>query len=738
MESARSGEAKADRRQPAAEASAASRDAAAMEPDPLTAHTLRSPARRVDTTPRAVTQRSAVAGVQNSPRMAMQQRQLADVSSAIGSKPPVQAAFDAAQIRRLARLKMQKRIEVLSRVSEEDLDSWYESGEFGSLLLGAEESDEISARRQELADAAEVDALVGSFRNLGLDEVGDSPMDVDPMAALPGIDVSRLRSDADGEVVMQDIDGGVSVGMTDVHGSMDVEMQDVEGTVEMEIERVDADTDIRIMHVDGYVHVTLMDVDLASADQPPGVLRLDIRNVQGILDLRVEHSGEPMDISVDGVEQDEHVTRRVDKRKRQPDELAPPEAERRRKRARVGGGTASGATSSDPSPGLDPDVEALTSGISALDIREPFFAQMDSAVHELYPAPDRSDLMVHSDPVPLSTVIKAKRWQNTAIGGGAIATLKALQGTATAALKAMSSPTKTKANALRKAMKDIAKELAKVKGVPLPKTVLSGDNHPSNTGTTEGKRAKADPLSLNTQNKGTIGSGPTNTSRLRNAIKTVAKPLGENKAYKMMHLLNHKVFGPGELWNMTPGPAASNVRMEKDIEEPLKRAIHDKGLVMGLEATVDYRADPMAQTQAELNRNPDGYRFKKIDFTAWEYELNHGGTAFDAVSATPDADVQAIDGHSVRWDYGGLTVLRDKPRILDPATTKQDLRDAGLPESAVNKIWQFNQDVAAGKRAAFTVPSSNKKEALMLHIRQQNKDTRKASDTWDATKVYWR
>jgi hypothetical protein len=687
--------------------------------------------------PRAVAQRQAVDAVHGSPGVAAVLQRVPAASGAM----PIQAKFDEAGIRRIAMLSMQRRIDVLARVSEDDLESWYDSPEFGSMYLGAEEADEIRELRRQYREDAEMDSLVAAMEGLSLGDpvddlagaMGRLGLD-DPVASLPGVSIDREDCDADGDVRMHDIDGSVDVDMSDVHGSMDVDIHHVQGTVEMDIDEVDADVHMSIEDVDGYVHVTLMDIDLAPpADSPGGTppprgaMRIDIRGVHGVLDLQVWHSAEPMDIAIDTVAKDEHVSRRVDKRKRAPDEPPAPEEEQRRKRARM-------SPSSSPDREADADVDSLTERFSALDIREPFYAQVDSAVHELYPAANLSDLIVHSDPVPLASVIANKRWIGAKIGATAIGTLKTLAKTAMAALKAMSSPNKTKAQALRQAMHAIALELGKLKKVPLPLTVLGGTDHPSNSGITEGKKATADPLSLSSS---TAGGAPTVDSRLMTAVRAVATPLNENKGYKMMHLLNHKVFGPGELWNMTPGPSASNVRMERDIEEPLKRAIHDKCLVIGFEATVDYNADPTAQTQSELNRNPDGYRFKKIDFRAWEYDLNPAGNAYDQVSTTPDADVAAIDGSKVTWNYGGLTLLREKPKILSAATTQQDLLDAGLPTAVAKKVWKFNQDVAAGKVNAFAVPQSNKKTALIEHIKSENGDARKVTDGWNATAVNW-
>jgi hypothetical protein len=223
-----------------------------------------------------------------------------------------------------------------------------------------------------------------------------------------------------------------------------------------------------------------------------------------------------------------------------------------------------------------------------------------------------------------------------------------------------------------------------------------------------------------------------------NTMRHVAAPLNENKGYKMMHLLNHNVFGPGQLWNMTPGPSKSNGDMERDIETSLKRAVLDKGLIIGFEAKVTYKNDPMIETQAELNRNPDRYRFSKITFSAWQYELNAMGTAYDQRSAKRDVEVTDIDGGVVNWNYGGLTLLRDKPRILDPNTIVQDLIDAGISNAAAQKIWQYNQDIKAGTiPAPAKTASTTRKVRSRRRSRTPTKDKRIMETKWKASDVSW-
>jgi hypothetical protein len=668
----------------------------------------------------------------------------------------VQAVFTEEQIERIAGMSSRARIRLLARARQEDLDSWYDSGAFSSMYTGAEESDEIREARQARAarkkppveDTDEIDALIRAMSGLSLAERDD---DGDVTMSIPTVTVDKDEYDATGDVKMRDIDGTVDVEMHDVHGMMDVEMRDVDGYVAMEIGSVNADVDIRMSDIHGYVHLVLMDVDLAhptgveggvdtsssDAVMTPapalGKVQITVSEVAGVLDVQIVHDSEPMDLSLGPVASDEHVSRRVDKRKRAESALqtgaeteSPPG-----KRARLKGPQSA-------TGGESPDLDLAALIESFQDLSVSFRSALDEDIHTIYPAQDLGDVVVESNPTLLATIISQKRWQGAAIGGALLAKLKALTGVAKTALTAFKSPTSVNGNALRKAMKAIAKELAGLHTVEVPKTDLSGSTaFLNNAHPTEGKKVTADPLSVNTQNRAAAGTGPQKNSRLMNAIRHVAAPLGENASYKMMHLLNHNVFGPGELWNLTPGPSKSNTDMERDIETPLKRAVLDKGLIIRFEAEVTYKHDPVPQPQGELNRNPDGYRFDRIEFTACEYELNHAGTAYNARSAMPDLDVAAIDGGRVNWNYGGLTVLREKPRILDPATTVQQLTDAGIPKAAATKIYNYNQDIAANKKTAPVLPSSGKKEALAQEIKDAYNDRRIMNTTWKGSDVLW-
>jgi len=200
-----------------------------------------------------------------------------------------------------------------------------------------------------------------------------------------------------------------------------------------------------------------------------------------------------------------------------------------------------------------------------------------------------------------------------------------------------------------------------------------------------------------------------------------------------MHLLNDLVFGPGELWNLTPGPAQSNSDMEHQVEDPLKRAVLGKGLVINFEARVTYKNDPTAASDKQISQAPDSYRFQRIDFTAEQLDYDPTTSSWQ-VAAHPDPDVAAVDGSRILWKYGSLTPLVPKPRILDPNTTWQELNAVGLKPAVAKRIVAFIQNnpgwTPKGKK--------DKKDQLLLAVKaSEGKGARKPNADWDATAVYW-
>lgn len=653
----------------------------------------------------------------------------------------IQGVFTEEQKQRIAQLSSGTRIKFLADASREDLDDYYESEYHGRNYLGAEEADEIRELRREKAargqgqgvreaepDDPDIDALVGRMSGLSLD---DKDADGDVLMELEPIRIERDEYHADGDVEMTSIDGTVDVDMHDVYGSMDITMRRVEGYVALDIDRAHGDIDIDISDVQGSVHLTLMDIDLEEASDPPGAepryarMQIEIREVAGALDVRIIDHSQPMELAFGPVEAEERAAKRVSKRKRaepEPEsptkeEDGPPGKKTRLKEPERA------ASAEEP----EFSVEDLTESFSNLSVS--FRSDVDNEMHEIYPARDYGDLIVESNPTPLDTIIKQATWQNIALAGAVLVTLTNLGVLATQRLKTFGTKrTKTAGLSLRDTMKAIAKQLKGLAtSVKLPKTNLSGSTYyGSNAGNTEGTYVKADPLSLNSNS---VGHGPSGTSRLMESIKNAAGT--QSKSYKRMHLLNDNVFGPGELWNLTPGPAQSNVDMEKRIETPLKRAILDKGLVMTLEATVHYPHDPVAATDTEIDQDPNKYRFTQITFKAKEHFVDAAKGKY-VPGANKDPDIKAINGAVLKWQWGNLTPLKAKPKILDKATTVADLQDAGIPPAAAKRIVAY---IKNNPKPALA--SKDKRGQLATLIQAYDGMKTKISTKWDATKVLW-
>lgn len=369
---------------------------------------------------------------------------------------------------------------------------------------------------------------------------------------------------------------------------------------------------------------------------------------------------------------------RVDKRPRPKEWLESGPAKKRRPEGRPIEEEGVGSE-----PGIDFGIESLIEQFAAMTVS--FRSDIDHQEHHIYPSNQLDQVSVESNPKPLQTIISAQTWQGVVIKQSIITALKNLQTNAASALKAFATArSKGAGNTLRKALKAIAKQLRTLgAGMDVKQTDLSGStNYQSNAKPTEGKKVVADPLSLNSKS---VGHKP-NDGRLMESIRNLAGP--DSKSYKQMHLLNDNVFGPGELWNLTPGPAKSNSDMEHGVETNLKAAIIDKGLVIEFIAEVNYPNDPISATQKAIDQNPDMYRFKDISFKAKEYEFDSTSKTWKKVAAK-DPDVQAINGAKVTWKYGNLTPLRPKPKILDPATTADDLKAAGIPSAAALRIVAF-------------------------------------------------
>ena len=587
-----------------------------------------------------------------------------------------------------------------------------------------------------------------------VDDSGDVPMaEVREVVLRRVRPKPRQRSGAN-DVVPMDIDGPetIEVEMLDPM-AMDVEVRNVDGHLDMDIDPTSGVTSVR-----GVLHLHLHFFGDAERDE---VVDMDV----DLDDMQIDwQAGDPVEMDWEHSVLDDLEMQVVESEGRLVASFLryrDPAEEARQRKARKpgplpsvelgeGGGSESGASaSSGPITGRaakgrprsweeDDDIAALTEGMSRLKIS--FISDIDNEPHEVKLADDLSDVIVKSNPVPLKTIIASGFWLGVAVTA-------AVTTAATAAQKALDAYAKnrsqTSGKTLRDRLRDVARALKNLNAAKkLPKPDLSkSENYPANSGTVEGKKVVAEQLSMNM--KQVSGSGPTADGRLMTAIRKKAKSVGENKAYKQMHLLNDNCFGPGQLWNLTPGPAKSNVVMEKKVEDPLKRAIIDKCLVIDFTAVVKYNNDPMAASQKDLDENPDKYRMDKITFAATQYEYDNKAKSWIKPAKKTDPDVATVDGSEVRWDYGNLTRLRPKVKILSTTSTKE-LEDIGFSAGLAARLVALNTYNNATKKSPYALTEkADKAGKLKIKLQKYEKDkcggAKKVMgwDKWDRKMVLW-
>ncbi len=389
----------------------------------------------------------------------------------------------------------------------------------------------------------------------------------------------------------------------------------------------------------------------------------------------------------------------------------------------------------------DDDIKNLTAQFSDFHISVPFRSDVDNNMEDHQVFWQTDDIIVESNPKPLKEIITNKGWGGYLISNALLAQLNGLRKAAKLALYRIAGNvkhniigTRTKSNmdAFRNALGSVAKVFANLGGAThaatlMPVTDLKNSVHfPSDQPPAEGFHVKATPLSINSN---TSGSQPKD-GRLMIAIRKLAG--AQSKSYVQMHLLNDLVFGPGQLWNLTPGPKQSNVDMEKNVEDSLKRAVLGKGLVINFEAKVNYSNDPNKATNTEIAQNPDKYRFQSIDFTAEQLEYDQVQKSW-VRAKKQDPDVANINGAKVNWRYGSLTPLVPKPRIFDPANTAQDLTVANIQMAAASRIVAFVQ-----ANPNWRPTGANKQQQLAQAVKNYDGGSQIPNiSSWKASLVLW-
>jgi len=355
--------------------------------------------------------------------------------------------------------------------------------------------------------------------------------------------------------------------------------------------------------------------------------------------------------------------------------------------------------SADPLGEDSADIIGLTEAMAGLSISVPFKSDVDdeNETHTISYSNVEDDIIVRSNAKPLKTLLKQPlpTWEGVPLVPGIVSTLEALRKKAKLSLYKIAgnvkrnikgSRSKPNMEAFRLSLEKIANVFKNIKSATktiqsIPPTDLS-----NSVKSIEGTDVRAEPLSINSKNP---GSSPKD-GRLMTAIRDVAGK--HSKSYVQMHLLNDLVFGPGELWNLTPGPKQSNTDMANGIEHHLKEAIIGKNLVINFRAQVNYKKDPIKASDQEIEEHPERYIFQTIKFSATQLKYNPVSKSWDPVPhASADPDVQAINSpaSTVYWSYGSLPPLIPKPRLFSGTLTVKELEQSGISHGAAVRIVDF-------------------------------------------------
>lgn len=220
--------------------------------------------------------------------------------------------------------------------------------------------------------------------------------------------------------------------------------------------------------------------------------------------------------------------------------------------------------------------------------------------HEIYfanTANASSPLMVASkDPATLEHILATKKWQGVNIPTASYNTIKTKSGEIDVLRP---NQNVTTGEQIRVKFNEIATELSKVGGQPLPPTQVNPSGMMFSGTKQLGKTVTANPLSIHAG--AFAGSPPTVDSDMGNELKR------RYPGYFVAgHLLNDNLHGPGnQRWNLVPLTQQGNSHMKTKIENPIKQKVLSEGLVVSYHVEVNYKSSGFDETTSvndpELN-----------------------------------------------------------------------------------------------------------------------------------------
>ncbi len=261
-----------------------------------------------------------------------------------------------------------------------------------------------------------------------------------------------------------------------------------------------------------------------------------------------------------------------------------------------------------------------------------------------------SPVMVASkDPATLEHILATRKWQGQNIPQPSYGIIQTKAGEIDALRP---NQNVTTGEQIRLKFNDIAAELSKVGGQPIPATQVT----PTGTmfsGTKQlGKTITANPLSLNAGSF--AGSPPTVDSDMGNELKR------RYPGYFVAgHLLNDNLHGPGnQRWNLVPLTQQGNSNMKTKIENPVKQKVLSEGAVVSYHVDVAYKSGGF--NEADSVNDPEDHLPDAV--TASIEELAFGNNAWAPVQPKPkwakDASVTINNDTRNIANFGGAKALK--------------------------------------------------------------------------------
>jgi DNA/RNA non-specific endonuclease len=117
-----------------------------------------------------------------------------------------------------------------------------------------------------------------------------------------------------------------------------------------------------------------------------------------------------------------------------------------------------------------------------------------------------------------------------------------------------------------------------------------------------------------------MGSAPYQNPLGWSYLQDTDQTTGKAPYYRRLHLINHRLGGPGQKQNLVPGSQQNNSKMEKDFEAPIKDLVgHEplqagKTAIVSMNVKVEYGYAPKKQSRTGANKD-----YPERIICTWDY-----------------------------------------------------------------------------------------------------------------------